>query len=130
MKIRKHQLGGVAYTPYIRESGAGTTTSASPKSNKSEKDAGDEIQKAIIKVLLENKGLPNDVNYFLNKANALMMTATDIYGNEQYVMSDLIKLQSLANNIHHKDSDQCLYCQHEPIKVWLVPKQIGNAQHK
>lgn len=104
MKIKKHQLGGVAYTPYIRESGAGTTTSASPKSSKSEKDAGDEIQKAIIKVLLENKGLPNDVNYFLNKANALMMNSTDIYGNENYIMSDLIKLQSLANNIHHNQT--------------------------
>lgn len=103
MQIKKHQLGGIAYTPYIRESGA-QTSSASPKSGKAQKDEGDEIQKAIIKVLLENKGLPNDVNYFLNKANALMMNSVDIYGNENYVMSDLIKLQSLANNIHHNQT--------------------------
>lgn len=103
MQIKKHQLGGIAYTPYIRESGA-QTSSASPKSGKAQKDEGDEIQKAIIKVLLENKGLPNDVNYFLSKANALMMNSVDIYGNENYVMSDLIKLQSLANDIHHNQT--------------------------
>jgi hypothetical protein len=103
MQIKKHQLGGIAYTPYIRESGA-QTSSASPKSGKAQKDEGDEIQKAIIKVLLENKGLPNDVDYFLSKANALMMNSVDIYGNENYVMSDLIKLQSLANDIHHNQT--------------------------
>lgn len=101
MKIKRYQTGGIVYTPFFRDSVAPQQTSQSTKSG----GDGDEIQKAIISVIEEN-GLPNDVDYFLKQANAILASSNGLFswsGNVpgSYDMSDLIKLHSLANKIRH-----------------------------
>lgn len=102
MKIIKHQLGGIVYTPYTPKS---EQTQTSSRNHEKHDNSTDEIQKAIIKVVLEQNGLPNDVNYFLNQANKLLADRQNsIYGNESYVIEDLIKIQSLATRIKHNQT--------------------------
>lgn len=109
MKIRRYQTGGIYYTPFSRDSaiqqGSQPSTSTSSSDNKEEQL----IQKEIINVLKEN-GLPNDVDYFLSKADTFLrksqnlgqLFSTDT--NTSYDMSDLIRLQSLANRIKHNNT--------------------------
>lgn len=104
MKIYKKQAGGVIYTPLnvnMASTQAGTTQTTTSKSSEN-----DQIQKALIDVLKE-RGLQNDVDYFLRQANRLMTSNTiSLFGaDEAYDMADLIKLHSLANRIKlNKDS--------------------------
>lgn len=108
MKIKRYQTGGIYYTPFSRDSvmqqESQSSTGATPKENKEEQL----IQKEIINVLKEN-GLPNDVDYFLSKADTFLKKSQDLgslFGtgkNTSYDMSDLIRLQSLANRIKHNN---------------------------
>lgn len=110
MKIKRYQTGGIYYTPFFRDSVAqpeslNTSTNVNSKEPKSD----ELIQKEIINVLKEN-GLPNDVDYFLSKANTFLKKSQNLgslfnIGQvSSYDMSDLIRLQSLANRIKHNNA--------------------------
>lgn len=108
MKLKRYQNGGIYYTPFFRDAvepaQAATQTSKATKEDKEEQL----IQKEIINVLKEN-GLPNDVDYFLNRANSFLKKSQNLGElfvsgqTSQYDMSDLIRLQSLANRIKHNN---------------------------
>lgn len=98
MKIYKRQTGGVVYNPFM---GNTASPQAVTQPSNEKDDSGDEIQKAIIKVLEQN-GVPNDVNAFLAQARKLMAKrdfSLFSNGSDSYDMSDLIRLHSLANQI-------------------------------
>lgn len=98
MKIIKNQYGGMIYTPIM-----GNRSQTQPAESKSNKSSNNEIQKAIIKVLEEN-GLNNDTDYFLNQANKFLTAASTgslFSKGEEYNLSDLIKLHSLANKVRN-----------------------------
>lgn len=98
MKIYKRQTGGVVYNPFMGNT-ASPQAVAQPTNEKN--DSGDEIQKAIVKVLEQN-GVPNDVNAFLAQAKRLLAKrdfSLFSSGSDSYDMSDLIRLHSLANQI-------------------------------
>jgi hypothetical protein len=102
MKIIKNQYGGMIYTPIM-----GNRSQTQPAESKSEKSSNNEIQKAIIKVLEEN-GLNNDTDYFLNQANKFLTAASTgslFSKEEEYNLSDLIKLHSLANKIRNNKAE-------------------------
>lgn len=106
MKIVKHQVGGIVYTPYIKGQQAATQAATSSGTTQAEKQ-GNEIQKAIIKVLEEN-GLNNDTDYFLKQANKFLSAASSgsLFGKgNEYNLSDLIKLHSLANKIRNNKAE-------------------------
>ena len=105
---RKYQVGGIAYTPYLpaqagspqeSASSGGTSSSSSP-----EKISGT-VKKEIIDLLKEN-GIPSDVSKFLNVANKFLNKSTSLsqfslFGgsDDDYDMSDLIKIQQLVNDV-------------------------------
>ena len=109
MKIKRYQSGGIYYTPFFRDSinqvESQNTSNSTTKNNKDD----ELIQKEIINVLKEN-GLPNDVDYFLSKANTFLKKSQNLgslFNTTQeasYDMSDLIRLQSLANRIKHNNA--------------------------
>lgn len=102
MKIIKNQYGGMIYTPI-----KGNHSQTQPAESKSEKGSNNEIQKAIIKVLEEN-GLNNDTDYFLNQANKFLTAAStgSLFGKgEEYNLSNLIQLHSLANKIRNNKAE-------------------------
>ena len=73
MRIKEYQAGGIYYTPFFRDSvsqQSPQTQSNTASSSKSTKE-DDLIQKEIVNVLKEN-GLPNDVDYFLSKADMFL----------------------------------------------------------
>ena len=108
MYIRKYQIGGIAYTPFIptsatpqtKESSTGGTTKITTKDSK--KAA---LEDDIINILKEN-GIPSDVNAFLSMASSFLnksssLSSTSLFGgsNDDYSMNDLIRLQAKANEI-------------------------------
>ena len=105
MKIKRYQSGGIYYTPFFRDS-VGNSTPQPQESTTNENKDDELIQKEIINVLKEN-GIPNDVDYFLQKANTFLKKSqtigSSLIGNKGYDMSDLIRLQSLANRIRHNN---------------------------
>ena len=108
MKVKRYQTGGIYYTPFSRDSII-QQESQSAKSTTTKEDKEEQlIQKEIINVLKEN-GLPNDVDYFLSKADTFLRKSQDLgslFGTGKsvsYDMSDLIRLQSLANRIKHNN---------------------------
>lgn len=108
MKIKRYQTGGIYYTPFFRDS-INQQESQGIVNTTSRKDKEDNlVQKEIINVLKEN-GLPNDVDYFLSKADTFLKKSQNIGSlfntsqNITYDMSDLIRLQSLANRIKHNN---------------------------
>lgn len=97
MKIYKRQTGGVVYTPFGMET---TSPQVVSQSGDTKEDA-DEIQKAIINVLNE-QGIPTDVNKFLKHAQAILAKrdfSLFSTGEDSYDFSDLIRLHSLANQV-------------------------------
>lgn len=107
MKIKKYQVGGIYYTPFFRDSV--TSTESDKKTDTTTKNNKDDelIQKEIISVLKEN-GLPNDVDYFLSKANTFLRKSQNLglFSTGQtssYDLSDLIRLQSLANRTRYNN---------------------------
>lgn len=100
MKIKRHQVGGIVYSPLHSSQQAQTTSSET----KSEKISGT-IKKEIIDILKEN-GIPSDVDAFLTKANSflngsLSLSSKSLFGgtDDDYDLSDLIKIQKMANDV-------------------------------
>lgn len=106
MKIKSYQVGGVVYTPFVPQKGVGTTTSASTSSSSNSDDGKlTGIKKEIVEIL-QSSGIPSDVEVFLNKANAFLSSSTSLsnmslFGgtNDDYDLSDLVKIQKLANDV-------------------------------
>ena len=102
MKIRKYniekkQSGGIIYTPFVPSYTDSEAESSSSSSSSSDVGKIGDIQKEIMDVLQEN-GLPSDVDYFMQTANRFLRKA-EITGN--WSMSDFTKIQSLANRVAH-----------------------------
>ena len=102
MKIKSHQVGGIAYSP-LRPSIQQQTTS-SGTTDKAEKISGT-MKKEIIDILKEN-GIPSDVDAFLNKANQFLngstsLSSKSLFGgtDDDYDLSDLITIQKMANEV-------------------------------
>lgn len=96
MQIRKYNIGGFVYTPYMPSQQAQSVSAGQASSSSGEK----QVEKAIIDVLKE-QGLPNDVDKFLYVANNLL--AQDAWGGDSIDMGNLIKLHSYANKIKHNN---------------------------
>ena len=72
MKIKKHQAGGIYYTPFFKESlQQGQQAAASHTTSKSGDSTANQIEKEMISVLKEN-GLPSDVDYFLSQSEKFL----------------------------------------------------------
>lgn len=102
MKIRKYniekkQSGGIIYTPFVPSYTDSEAESRSSSSSSSDVGKIGDVQKEIMDVLQEN-GLPSDVDYFMQTANRFLRKA-EITGN--WSMSDFTRIQSLANRVAH-----------------------------
>jgi hypothetical protein len=101
---RIYQSGGVvSYTPFIPNSGT-ASTAGSGSTEKQEKITGT-LQKEIVDVLKEN-GLQSDVDTFLSQANAFLnksqhLSGMSLFGgpSDDYSMTDLIQVLSMANRV-------------------------------
>lgn len=109
---RKYQVGGIAYTPYLPaqagspQESASTATAGSSSGSKSEKISGT-IKGEIVKLLQEN-GIPSDVSVFLKYADNFLaksqtLSQFSLFGgnNDDYDMSDLIRVQQLVNDVKY-----------------------------
>ena len=102
---RIYQSGGVvSYTPFIPNSGTTNTTSSSGSTDKQDKITGT-LQKEIVDVLKEN-GIQSDVDTFLSTANAFLnksqhLSTMSLFGgsSDDYTMTDLIQVLSMANRV-------------------------------
>ena len=102
MKIRKNniekkQSGGIIYTPFVPSYNASEAESSSSNSSSSDEGKIGDIQKEILDVLQEN-GLPSDVDTFMKSANRFLRKA-EITG--EWSMADFTRIQSLANRVAH-----------------------------
>lgn len=101
MKIRKYniekkQSGGIIYTPFVPSNLSEAESSSSTSSSSDVGKLGD-IQKEILDVLQEN-GLPSDVDAFMQSANRFLRRA-EATGN--WSMADFTRIQSMANRVAH-----------------------------
>jgi hypothetical protein len=102
---RIYQSGGVvSYTPFIPNSGTTNTTNSSGSTEKQDKITGT-LQKEIVDVLKEN-GIQSDVDTFLSQANAFLnksqhLSSMSLFGGQSndYSMTDLIQVLSMANRV-------------------------------
>lgn len=102
MKIRKNniekkQSGGIIYTPFVPSYNTSEAESSSSNSSSSDEGKIGDIQKEILDVLQEN-GLPSDVDTFMKSANRFLRKA-EITG--EWSMADFTRIQSLANRVAH-----------------------------
>lgn len=95
--IEKKQSGGIIYTPFVPSYTDSEAESSSSSSSSSDEGKIGDVQKEIMDVLQEN-GLPSDVDYFMQTANQFLRKA-EITGN--WSMSDFTRIQSLANRVAH-----------------------------
>ena len=105
MKIRKNniekkQSGGIIYTPFVPSYNTSEAESSSSSSSSSDEGKIWDIQKEILDVLQEN-GLPSDVDTFMKSANRFLRKA-EITG--EWSMADFTRIQSLANRVAHNKS--------------------------
>lgn len=109
MKIKSYQVGGVVYTPFVpnqAQTTSGTSSKSTSKSSDSDEDSKlTGIKKEIVEIL-ESSGIPSDVEMFLNKANSFLNSSTSLssmslFGgtDDDYDLSDLIKIQKMANDV-------------------------------
>ena len=107
MKIKSYQVGGVVYTPFVpnQTSTATGTTSGSKSSSSDDSDKLTGIKKEIVEILQSN-GIPSDVEQFLTKANTFLSNSTSLsnmslFGgtDDDYDLSDLVKIQKMANDV-------------------------------
>ena len=108
MKIKSYQVGGVVYTPFVpnqAQTTTGTSSATSSKSSSSEDGKLTGIKKEIVEILKSN-GIPSDVEKFLSKANSFLSGSTSLsdmslFGgtNDDYDLSDLVKIQKMANDV-------------------------------
>lgn len=94
--IEKKQSGGIIYTPFVPSNLSEAESSSSTSSSSDAGKIGD-IQKEILDVLQEN-GLPSDVDAFMQSANRFLRRA-EVTGN--WSMADFTRIQSLANRVAH-----------------------------
>ena len=94
--IEKKQSGGIIYTPFVPSNLSEAESSSSTSSSSDAGKIGD-IQKEILDVLQEN-GLPSDVDAFMQSANRFLRRA-EATGN--WSMADFTRIQSLANRVAH-----------------------------
>lgn len=111
---RKYQVGGVAYTPYLpAQTGSPqestSTSGGTSKSSSPEKISGT-IKGEIVDLLKEN-GIPSDVSVFLSAANTFLnnsknLSSKSIFGgdDDDYDISDLIKIQQLVNDVKYNNN--------------------------
>lgn len=104
-------MGGIAYTPYLPAKAgspqeSASTTAGSSSGSKSEKISG--TMKAEIVDLLKQNGIPSDVSVFLKAADNFLtksqsLSSYSIFGgeNDDYDISDLIKIQELVNEVQY-----------------------------
>lgn len=103
---RIYQSGGVvSYTPFIPNSGTANTTSSSSGSTEKQEKITGTLQKEIVDVLKEN-GIQSDVDTFLSQANAFLnksqhLSSMSLFGgqSDDYSMTDLIQILSMANKV-------------------------------
>lgn len=101
---RKYLVGGVTYTPYLPATAGGPEQRAASTAASTASSKEDPIKKEIIGILKEN-GIPSDVDYFLQQANSFLTSSSHLStsklfgGEDEYDLSDLIKIQSLANRV-------------------------------
>lgn len=109
MKIKSYQVGGVVYTPFVPNQAQTTTGTSANSSTTKSSDSGDGkltgIKKEIVDILKSN-GIPSDVDLFLTKANSFLANSTSLsnmslFGgtNDDYDLSDLVKIQKMANDV-------------------------------
>lgn len=109
MKIKSYQVGGVVYTPFVPNQTQTTTGTSANSSTTKSSDSGDGkltgIKKEIVDILKSN-GIPSDVDLFLTKANSFLANSTSLsnmslFGgtNDDYDLSDLVKIQKMANDV-------------------------------
>lgn len=94
--IEKKQSGGIIYTPFVPSNLSEAESSSSSSSSSDEGKIGD-IQKEILDVLQEN-GLPSDVDAFMQSANRFLRRA-EATGN--WSMAEFTRIQSMANRVAH-----------------------------
>lgn len=99
-QIERKQGGGIIYTPFIPSTNTTQSSQETKEDTTSPKKITGTLQAEIIDVLKEN-GIPSDVDTFLNHANGFLRKA-EVTG--QWTMSDLIRVQSLANRVRHNKS--------------------------
>ena len=109
MRFKQYQAGGAIYTPFISSRGTSQgqvspSITTSTSSSKSEK-ADNKIRDEIVKVLQES-GINNDVDSFLQVANDFLVRSrslsnTSLFGgsDDSYSISDLTYVLSLANKV-------------------------------
>lgn len=102
MKIRKYniekkQSGGIIYTPFVPSYTDSEAESSSSSSSSSDVGKIGDVQKEIMDVLQEN-GLPSDVDYFMQTATSFLRRA-ELTGD--WSMADFTRIQSLANRVAH-----------------------------
>lgn len=95
-KIEKKQVGGIIYTPFLPSYQDNASQTPTQETETNTGKIGD-IQKEILEVLQEN-GLPSDVNLFLNKATSFLRRA-EMTG--EWSMSDFARVQAMANMVAH-----------------------------
>jgi hypothetical protein len=109
MKIKSYQVGGVVYTPFVPNQAQTTTGTSVDSSTTKSSDSNDGkltgIKKEIVDILKSN-GIPSDVDMFLTKANSFLANSTSLssmslFGgtNDDYDLSDLVKIQKMANDV-------------------------------
>lgn len=103
MKIKRYQVGGVTYASVVPNQATTQGTSSGSTSNETEKLTG--IKKEIVEILKSN-GIPSDVDKFLSTANSFLsnsmsLSNMSLFGgtNDDYDLSDLVKIQKLANDV-------------------------------
>lgn len=109
MKRKSYQVGGVVYTPFVPNQAQTTTGTSVGSSTTKSSDSNDGkltgIKKEIVDILKSN-GIPSDVDMFLTKANSFLANSTSLssmslFGgtNDDYDLSDLVKIQKMANDV-------------------------------
>lgn len=109
MKRKSYQVGGVVYTPFVPNQAQTTTGTSVGSSTTKSSDSSDGkltgIKKEIVDILKSN-GIPSDVDMFLTKANSFLANSTSLssmslFGgtNDDYDLSDLVKIQKMANDV-------------------------------
>jgi cytochrome c556 len=105
MRIRRYEVGGITYTPFVPTQAVSSGAASSSGSSDSSDKISGTVKKEIIDILKEN-GIPSDVESFLQSAQTLLdkskhLTAYSPFGgdSDDYDMSDIIRIQSLANRV-------------------------------
>ena len=107
-------MGGVVYTPYLpaqagSSQASATTSSGGTSSSSSPEKISGTIKKEIIDLLKAN-GMPSDVSKLIDVANGFLLKSKvlsnySIFGgeDEDYDLSDLMKVQQLVNDVKYNN---------------------------